>query len=288
MNINRCFFLKTKRQIMKKSIAISFSLLLLSLGVTMQSCKSTKANTEANKDMAQLGQMKPDRIPDISGTWLLKSLNGTNGEDIFPEKMPAMNVDFSTGRINGNGGCNSYNGPFTLSGGIFSAPDLAATMMMCPNANQEAQFFAMLAKPHEASIENGNILILSDNGKTVAEFIKGIDPNLLTGQWVLDQIENEDMKSLFTMDGKLPTLEFKKEDKRIAGNAGCNTYGAPYTVKGDELTVNSPVSTRLACPNMTGEGKFLKAITGTSTMSVTGNELILSKNGKITLKFTKQ
>lgn len=267
---------------MRKFIVFSIALLFFSFGATMQSCKSTKSNMNENNVSAEKGQMSPD----ISGSWILKSLNGSKGEEMFKDKMPSMTVDFSTQRINGNGGCNSYNGPFSLSNGIFSAPNLAATMMMCPNGNQEAQFFAMLAKQNKASIVNG-VLTFSNDGKTVAEFVKGIDAQMLTGEWTLDQIENEDTKALFS-DIDLPTLKFDMAENRIAGNAGCNGYGAPYTIKGTELEVKNPISTRRACANMAGEGKFIQAITGTSTVNVTGDELTLSKNGKVVLKFKKQ
>jgi heat shock protein HslJ len=47
--------------------------------------------------------------------------------------------------------------------------------------------------------------------------------------------------------GRPATIQFDPATGRAAGFAGCNRYGAGYTVAGDSLTFGAAVSTKMAC-----------------------------------------
>lgn len=258
---------------MKRLLKLSVCLfIVLSLNLFIISCKTVKNDNTG--------------ISDINGTWILKTLNGQVAADVFKGKIPVMNINMTENRISGNGGCNSYTGKFTLDKGVFSAPNVAATMMMCVVENQEPQFFAMLAKQNNISLVNGT-LILKNAGQNVAEFVRGTDQALLSGKWTLEFIDGEDMNSLFTVSEKMPTIEFLSQDGRISGNAGCNGYGATYKIDGSTIDVGPVMSTKMACPNLKGESLFVKMLSGKSELSVAQKELSFLKDGKTVLKFKK-
>lgn len=259
---------------MKNVIKLSVVLVIMLFLGGVQSCKTTK------------NESKQVNSASIEGTWILKSLNGQAVGELFKGEIPTMTVDLATKRISGSGGCNTYTGPFSFENGIFTAANVAATMKMCVVENKESQFFATLAKANTVSVEDG-ILVLKNGGKVAAEFVKGIDQNLLSGTWTLESIEGEDMKALFTLEDKIPTIKFNEENGRISGNAGCNSYGAPYSIEGSDVTVGVLMSTRMACPNMSGESIYTKAVAGTSTLNVSANTLTFSKEGKVILRFKK-
>ena len=57
-------------------------------------------------------------------------------------------------------------------------------------------------------------------------------------------------------------------DGRVAGSAGCNHYGASFTLAGDSLTISDPMSTAMACMGegiMEQESAFLRALADVRT-----------------------
>lgn len=262
---------------MRKLEKLVFTLvMILSLGIMTQSCKSVK--NSSGKDYLS------ENIPNIAGTWVLKSLNGEPSANIFKGKTPTMNIDIAEKRIFGNGGCNSYTGAFTYNKGILSAPNLASTMMMCLDENQESQFHAILGQPNKVSLEEG-VLTLKNDGKVVAQFEKGIDTSLLLGEWILESIADGDVKALFA--DQTPTISFDLPENRFGGNAGCNRYNATYKIEGTTITVGPVMSTRMACPFLEGESKFTQIITGVSTLEATSDKITFAKEGKVILTFIK-
>lgn len=85
-------------------------------------------------------------------------------------KTPTLNVE--SGKITGNGGCNNYFGELSLdpTAGNFSAKNIGATKMACPNMEVETQFFSMLnaatkyvVKGNTLELYKGNLLLLKFN-----------------------------------------------------------------------------------------------------------------------------
>lgn len=263
---------------------LSFLLMIcLSVGLAAQSCKSTKDKAQNISDLEGMGNIEIH----LDGTWILKSLNGQNVSDVFKGKTPTMNLNFKESRVFGNGGCNSYTGKFSYKDGIFSAPNVAATMMACFQENKESDFFAMLGGQNTVKVING-VLTFMNGGKTVAEFVKGVDPSMLSGKWVLESIADQNLQTLFPEGGRTATLEFDAADGRVKGNAGCNGYGATYAINSTIIEVGPIMSTKMACPNLSGETKFVETLSGTSMLDATTDKLTFSKNGKVTLTFVKE
>lgn len=263
---------------MKKMVKLSFFLsLILSLGMMTQSCNTVKDSSKTNTS---------ENIPNIEGTWVLKSLEGKPVVDLFKGATPTMTVDKTNNRVFGNGGCNTYTGKYDYSSGIFSTINVASTMMACLDENKEDLFLKTLNLNNKVSIENNTILKLTNGGKIVAEFVRGIDPSQLLGDWTLEAIANEDIKALF--GEQVPTITFDITEKRLGGNSGCNRYNATYKLDGDKISVGPAMSTRMACErNMEGEAKFTQLITGDSELTTTGEKITFLRDGKTILSFVK-
>ncbi|MBU2983005.1 META domain-containing protein [Lentibacter algarum] len=80
------------------------------------------------------------------------------------------------------------------------------------------------------------------------------------------------------------TLTFPEPGK-IAGQAPCNRYFGPMTVPYPWFDAGQVASTRMACPDLTSESKFLKALSEMSLSEVSGDVLLLSNDAGRTMVF---
>lgn len=234
----------------------------------------------------------------MDGYWVLKTLNGEDAKSHFAGALPTLHFNFDEGTVSGTGGCNRYTGAYTYKDGVFSAPNLVSTRMLCAEDNAEGQFLLELSGLNNIlSLENGLLTITKDK-KIIMQFEKGETPagsfnanaETLQGEWKLKVIDGADAASLYTTDpGKVPTLNFNFAENRIAGNSGCNNYNAPFALAEDgRLVVTNPVSTMMACPNMEGETRFIQAIKDTSMLTLPdANTLQFAKGDMVSVVFEK-
>lgn len=88
----------------------------------------------------------PGKAMELSGTkWHLVRADA----GVLAKHAPSSGVtlEFTADRVNGYGGCNSYNGAYTLSAGTLSVGPVGATKRGCMDAAGEIEraWFAMLA-----------------------------------------------------------------------------------------------------------------------------------------------
>lgn len=78
------------------------------------------------------------------------------------------------------------------------------------------------------------------------------------------------------------------EEGRAVGTAGCNRWFAPYTVKGDKLTLGPVGSTMMACSEalMEQEQRYLKALQGVTHWQLVNSDTLELK-GSHTLRLVK-
>lgn len=234
----------------------------------------------------------------MEGYWVLKTMEGEDAKSQFAGALPTLKFDFENKMVSGTGGCNRYSGAYTYENGVFSAPNLASTRMLCVEDNKEGEFLLALSNENNTlTLENGLLTIVHD-GKAVLQFEKGTEPadsyavnaESLSGTWVLKTIDGVDVSEKFSGElGKMPTATFDFEKNIINGNGGCNNYGAPFQLEeGGRLIVSHPAATMMACPNMQGEAQFFQAITDTSVLTLpNANVLQLAKNDIALLIFEK-
>lgn len=76
--------------------------------------------------------------PSLEGTWTAVSASPqtlVNGADVT--------LTFTSGRMSGTTGCNSFSGGYDVSGGRLKAPQLARTLMWCDGARGEQETWVM-------------------------------------------------------------------------------------------------------------------------------------------------
>jgi heat shock protein HslJ len=90
------------------------------------------------------------------------------------------------------------------------------------------------------------------------------------------------------LDGTEITATFS--DGQVTGSAGCNTYGAPYTVDGDDITIGPGRLTLMACeePIMAQEQAFMQALSGATSFRVEGDALAIAYDDGMELAFAAQ
>jgi len=71
------------------------------------------------------------------------------------------------GAVSGMGGCNRFNGQYTLTDGKVALGPLATTMMACvpPLDDQEIRFFQSLSEPLAVKFENGLLYLVAADGR---------------------------------------------------------------------------------------------------------------------------
>jgi heat shock protein HslJ len=115
---------------------------------------------------------------DLSGTsWQVIGYN--NGKQAVTSVIAGteMYIDFGKdGSITGGAGCNTYSGPYTVTGNQIQIGPLASTMMACGDPpgimEQEQQYLAALGTAATYQIE-GNVLELrTSDGALAADFNK--------------------------------------------------------------------------------------------------------------------
>jgi len=128
-----------------KKILYSFSVILIM--VTMSGCKTSQ--TAISKEAI------------TASGWQLTNIMGKEiTASDYAKGVP--DATFTTeNRISGNGGCNSYNGPYTLDEkGNLSFGMMISTKMFCPG-NGEGEYMKTLGEVNKAKISNNKLILLN-------------------------------------------------------------------------------------------------------------------------------
>jgi len=110
-----------------------------------------------------------------------------------------------------------------------------------------------------------------------------MSPEVMGGsEWVLEQWSlNEHLQP-----GIEVTLAY--QENRFVGKSGCNQYSASVTsgMFAGDISVNSPVSTRMACPESTMivESRFLKSLDSATRFGFLNGRLAITTSGDDTVE----
>lgn len=223
----------------------------------------------------------------LADKWILKTINGQDVKEAFPNKTPHVTFDFAEGRMSGNGGCNGFGGTFSLDKDEFTGSKMISTMMFC--GNEESTLFKLLDGKSKLAIK-GDELTFSQDGKTTLAFSRAqpLGASDLSGVWKLQSLNGKSEAETDTK--KMPTMELNFAEKRLSGTTGCNRYNGTFTLENDVLTVNPLATTRMACiNNMEMEAEFVKTFTGKiDLVKESDNQLIMKKDGKTIIIFGRE
>lgn len=154
-----------------------FVLSLVVSAVIIAGCASTQP---AQPAPATLSPTELVTIPDTpaaptqlaGSSWIVTSMGIQDGTAVIRPDSAEITLTFSTdGTVSGNGGCNNYNGPFTLSGeatpkgkGISIGP-LVSTKMFCQAySEQETTYLNILQKAMAYTMDGNQLSITATTG----------------------------------------------------------------------------------------------------------------------------
>ena len=106
--------------------------------------------------------------------------------------------------------------------------------------------------------------------------------------WVL-KAYGEPNSLIDALPDSVVTLNFNKDDKRVWGTGGVNTYGGNYQVDGNRLTVSELVSTEIAGwpPLQNQENTFFNILISAQSFDIDDNKLTITGTAGI-LVFDKK
>ncbi len=108
----------------------------------------------------------------------------------------------------------------------------------------------------------------------------------IDGRWILKQIDGETLPE--DTEYKTPSMEINMEENEISGNAGCNGYRGKIKYLGENILGGSQVvSTKMACPGLEVESKFLRIFSGSPIEYVQKENLLIFSNDKTKLIFER-
>lgn len=82
-------------------------------------------------------------------------------------------------------------------------------------------------------------------------------------------------------------LEFFPQDKRFAGNGGCNRISGQYTLEKSRIKLENVISTKMSCNDINFESSFLSLLNDVDRFKMEDNNttLLLRDGNKVILKF---
>jgi heat shock protein HslJ len=102
----------------------------------------------------------------LEGSWDVTGYNNGKQAVVSPVTGSTLTAVFTADQVSGSAGCNTYSGPYTLSGTTLKIGPLASTMRACADQavnDQEHQFLTALQNSTTYS-QSGNILTLKAAG----------------------------------------------------------------------------------------------------------------------------
>ena len=201
---------------------------------------------------------------------------------------------FTAGKVTGSTGCNRYTGSYTSQvSGVIEFGQIATTMMACPQPQmqQEQAFLKALDDAAAYAISGGLLTLKGANGDELATFQPRKSVGLVGTTWSATGINNGKQAVVSLAPGSEVTAIFAS-DGRMSGTAGCNSYSAAYTVDGNKISIEAPISTKMACADPTvteQEAAYLTALTKATTYRVDGDRMELrDDSGALQVNYTAQ
>jgi heat shock protein HslJ len=100
----------------------------------------------------------------LTGTWELDYITGRRiaFKGLYPEKVPFITFNQSSGEISGNSSCNGFSAKYKIKGNAITFHEPLKTMMFCEGGGEEA-FFDSLEKITHYRVKNDTLYLTFNN-----------------------------------------------------------------------------------------------------------------------------
>ena len=100
----------------------------------------------------------------INKEWKLEYLSQDGTETNIEGTVPTLTFS-DDGKINGNGGCNTYFGSYKLTGRTIRCGDIGSTKMICEEGSEmESAYLGVLALELRGLFSEGKLILSADHG----------------------------------------------------------------------------------------------------------------------------
>lgn len=201
-------------------------------------------------------------VSELGGRWNIVEVNG---EKVQRDNLPYIEFDTATKRLHGNAGCNHFNASYQFENSKSSAIKVlpgVSTLMACPDMELEDKVLSALntvSSVKKAKAGEG-MQLLDQKGKVVFMLEKAkFTVSQLNGEWDLIELDGSPVNT-----GEYKQfIEFNMIQKTFSGNAACNRMSGSLQYEQnstDQIKFGKVMSTRMACPELEAEQKFLLAL----------------------------
>lgn len=234
-----------------------------------------------------------DRV--LYGEWTIANVGGM---EVTGEERPYL--IFDTTAVNPfemklyvNDGCNYLNGrvAVTPKGDIRPVNDFLSTMRYCADAKYELGIGTALNSMAHFKIEkisNDYILYLKNASDSTTMTMRKSDLTFLNGAWRVSVLDGKNIPADAEMQMVIDLPELK-----VHGNTGCNILNGSIFVdpaKQNSLQFSNLATTRMACPGMEREQKFLVVLEQVET-AIPGKDkdtaLLKDDHGQVMMQLTR-
>ncbi len=264
-------------------LAVPIAAVALVLAACSSGGGSAATDAASPAASAEAPSSAPGAAPAIEGTtWQLTEYAGPQGNTVpVPDKLAAT-ASFEGGTVSGTGGCNNYNGTYTLDGDTIKVGPLAMTRMACGDVQNalETAFTGLLGRVETWSVMGDTLELKTADGKVGLKFAAAAVPTLTGTRWLATGINNGKQAVVSIMGGVEVTAIFA-EDGTVAGSGGCNEYSGPYTVDGTSIKIGPIAGTLKACAEdvNTQEAAYYAALEAATTFDFVNGSLELRDDG---------
>jgi len=106
--------------------------------------------------------------------------------------------------------------------------------------------------------------------------------------WVLEEMDGKKVSKDDFNGSDVPNMEIDIKTNRFVGFAGCNRMTGGLFFEKDVLRFTNAASTKMACPNLSAEDKFMKKLQSSTTYKIENNRLYLSNGSEENLLIFKK
>ena len=197
-------------------------------------------------------------------------------------------LELTQGLASGFAGCNTYRGPYFISGANnLRFGDLATTLMACEPAGTaiEAAYLNRLGRVAHFQLTQTGLDLQDAGGARLLAFVPA--NTSLAGQWTITGVLLASKSAFGSVSEPPPTADFQA-DGTMSANTGCNTAAGPWTQgPGEAVKIGPLAGTLKACLSeelSVQEAAILDAFNTATTAEVTsGSASLFNAAGQRTL-----